>query len=650
MKTIKLTAAQALVRYLCSQQVMVVEQAESLGKTSNMCQAPHKKTSLFAGGFAIFGHGNVAGIGQALFEHSKQLPTYRAHNEQAMAHSAIAYAKAMRCQRMMFCTSSIGPGATNMVTAAAVAYVNRLPLLLLPGDIFATRHPDPVLQQGENPADATASVNDCFRPVSCFWDRITRPEQLLHSLPNAIAVLTDAARRGPVTISMPQDIQSFAYDFPVEFFKPRLREIRRIEPDKNELQNVLAAIAKSEKPFIVSGGGVLYSQAEKELANIADERGIAVGETQAGKGALSFAHKYNMGAIGVTGTAAANEMAKEADLVLAVGTRLQDFTTASRSLFQNPKAQIIQLNTTAHDTVKHNAMPLVADALVGLQSIDANLGNWKSSAAWREKAQEKQASWNKTSAKLCSYDVKIRDVKTRDVKTMDVKTMNKRLPSDAEVVGAVNNFCDGNTTVVCAAGSLPAELHKHWRSDNPLTYHVEYGYSCMGYEIAGALGVKMAYPTRDIVVMVGDGSYLMLNSELATSCMLGIKIILVILDNRGYGCINRLQSACGGDKFNNLLDHKNTIHKNPSKVDFAMHAKSLGADVEKLDNLTEMPAALARAMESKNSYAIVLDTDPEISTKEGGTWWEVGVPEVSQKPAVRKAYKAQLAGKKKQRL
>lgn len=623
MKKIKLTTAQALIAYLCAQHIML----EEFGRL--------KKRLLFAGGFAIFGHGNVAGIGQALFEHREQLPTYRAHNEQAMAHSAIAYAKAMRCQRMMFATSSIGPGATNMVTAAALAYVNRLPLLLLPGDIFATRHPDPVLQQAENPMDATVSVNDCFRPVSSFWDRITRPEQLLHSLPNAIAVLTDPARRGPVTISMPQDVQSFAYDYPQDFFRPRVREIRRLQPDKNELNNVVEALKKSKKPFIVCGGGVLYSQAEKLLAKIAAKRCLAVGETQAGKGALAFNHPSNMGAIGVTGTSAANQMAKEADLVLAVGSRLQDFTTGSRSLFQNPKVQLIQLNSGALDISKHDALPLLGDALAGLQAIDSKLGNWKAPKLWQEKMSDKQAAWNKVSGKVCTYDV---------------KTRARRFPSDAEVVGAVNNFCDGNSTVVCAAGSLPAELHKHWRSDNPLSYHVEYGYSCMGYEIAGGMGVKMAYPKRDIVVMLGDGSYLMLNSELASSCMLGIKIILVILDNRGFSCISRLQQACGEDKFNNLLDDKNTIHKNPSKVDFVMHAKSLGADAEKLDDLSQISAALERAMKSVNSYAIVIDTDPNISTKEGGAWWEVGVPEVSTKIAVRKAYKYQLIGKTKQRL
>ncbi len=619
MKTIKLTMAQALVRYLCSQYIEV----------------DGKKERLFAGGFGIFGHGNVAGIGQALFDNRNKLPTYRAHNEQAMCHSAIAYSKAMRGQRMMFCTSSIGPGATNMVTGAALAYVNRLPVLFLPGDVYATRSPDPVLQQAENSADATVSVNDCFRPVSSFWDRITRAEQLLHSLPNAMAVLTDPSKRGPVTLSLPQDVQGHAYDFPVDFFKEQVRDIRRPQPDSKELARVVDILKKSQKPFIISGGGVLYAGAEKLLANFARKHKIPVGETQAGKGALDVSHEMNMGAIGVTGTASANAMAKSADVVLGIGTRLQDFTTGSRALFQNPKLKFIQLNTTPHDVVKHGAVSLLADSLVGLQGLGKQLGTWQSSASWVAKSKSELAQWNKISTKVCAY---------KDPAKV------KRNPSDAEVVGAVNDACDSNATVVCAAGSLPAELHKHWRSRDPKSYHVEYGFSCMGYEIAGALGVKMAYSSRDVIVMVGDGSYLMMNSELASANMLGVKIILIILDNRGFGCINRLQSSCGGEKFNNLLDHPNTIKEQPSNVDFVMHARSMGAETERLEDLKDMPAALKRARASQSCYAIVMDTDPEESTSQGGTWWEVGVPAVSNKKAVQDAYKKQLSGKKKQKL
>ena len=617
MKTIKLTMAEALVGYLANQYIRDGE---------------NKEERLFAGGFAIFGHGNVAGVGQALFRNKDALPTYRAHNEQAMAHTAIAYAKANRCRRMMFCTSSIGPGATNMVTAAALAYVNRLPVLFLPGDIFATRHPDPVLQQSENPIDPTSSVNDCFRPVSSFWDRITRPEQILNSLPQAMAVLTDPARRGPVTLSLPQDIQGHAYDFPVGFFTKRVHEIRRPPAAENQLKMAAAVLAGAKRPMIVAGGGVLYSGAEKYLKSFANKRGIPVGETQAGKGSLLFKDQLNMGAIGVTGTASANSMASQADVILAVGTRLQDFTTGSRTLFA--KGRLIQLNTTPTDVIKHDAIPLQADALIGLKMLDRALGaKWKSSAGWRKKSKVERDKWDNLSEKICSYKNYLKI---------------KRFPSDAEVVGSVNVNLKNNTTVVCAAGSLPAELHKHWRCADNLGYHMEYGYSCMGYEIAGGMGVKMAYPQRDIVVMIGDGSYLMMNSELATANMLGIKLILVILDNRGFGCINRLQSACGGEKFNNLLDHSNTIKENPSQVDFVGHAKSLGCETEKIFDLAEMPAALKRAKQSSRCYAIVIDTDPEESTSQGGIWWEVGVPQVSAKAAVKKAYKDQLTGKKKQ--
>lgn len=618
MKAIKLTMAEAVVHYLGNQYI----------KNND-----GKEERLFAGGFAIFGHGNVAGIGQALFSHKDELPTYRAHNEQAMAHSAIAYAKAKRCQRMMFATSSIGPGATNMVTAAALAYINRLPVLLMPGDIFATRAPDPVLQQSENPVDPTISVNDCFKPVSCFWDRITRPEQILRSLPHALALLTDPARRGPVTLSLPQDIQNHAYDYPAEFFSKKVRRIRRARPDSLELRQAVELLKQAKKPMILSGGGALYSGAESFMAKFVSKRQIPVGETQAGKGILPYKHECNMGAIGVTGTSAANNMAQQADVILAVGSRLQDFTSGSRALFE--KGKMILLNTNPYDSNKYDGVSVVADALTGLMEIDKGLGSWKSSANWVKQAAKERNKWEVDSTKVCAYKDPVKA---------------KRLPSDAEVVGAVNRVLDKNSTVVCAAGSLPAELHKHWRCSDSLSYHMEYGFSCMGYEIAGALAVKLAYPKRDVVVMVGDGSYMMMNSELATANMLGIKIILVLLDNRGYGCINRLQSACGGDKFNNLLDHENTIKQQPSKINFEMHCRAMGAEAEHLADLAEMDDALERAKESRTSYAIVLDTDAEESTSQGGAWWEFGVPAVSSKSAVKAAYRNQQAGKKKQRL
>ena len=618
MKTIRLTAAQALVRYLEAQKIF-------------LNASDKKPVRLFAGGFGIFGHGNVPALGEALFDVRKKMPLYRGHNEQSMAHAAIAYAKASRCRQMMFCTSSIGPGATNMVTAAALAYVNRLPALFLPGDIFATRHPDPVLQQSENGADPTASVNDCFKPVSRFWDRIMRPEQLLQSLPAAIAMLLDPQNRGPATICLPQDAQGFAYDYPVAFFQTNLRSIRRPQPDAEELRTASQAIKNAKTPLIIAGGGTLYAGAEEVLANFAGKHRIAVGQTQAGKGSMLDAHPADLGAIGVTGTSAANALAEKADLVLAVGTRLQDFTTASRSLFKNPKMRLIQLNTCAFDTVKHGALPLLADAKVGLEQLDKALGSWRSGAAYAQRVESLRAQWRKVSDRICGYN-------------------GKDLPSDAQVARVVNEFADERSTVVCAAGSLPAELHKHWRNKSHDDYHLEYGYSCMGYEIAAGLGIKMARPEREIFVVIGDGSYLMLNSEIATAVAMGAKINLVVLDNGGFGCINRLQQACGAERFNNLLHHPNTAPKTKQAIDFVKHAESLGATAEKLDHLNELPAALARAVKSPNVYVLVLDTSPEITTQEGGRWWEVGMPEVSSKPKVIAARQQNQAGKSKQKL
>ena len=612
MKTVRLTMAQALIRYLVAQRV------------------GDKQMSLFAGAFAIFGHGNVAALGEALFQARRNLPTYRAHNEQTMAHAAIAYAKAKRRRRMMLCTSSIGPGATNMVTAAALAYVNRLPVLFLPGDIFTTRQPDPVLQQSENEADPSVSVNDCFRPVSRYWDRITRPEQLLQSLPQAISVLTDPARCGPVTLSLPQDVQAYAYDYPADFFAPRVHSIRRQLPEERELEAVAETIRRAKKPFVIGGGGVRYSQAEKELTQFITRHRIPAGETQAGKGCLLWENPFNMGAIGVTGTSAANRLASRADAIIAIGSRLQDFTTGSWALFKNPKLRLIQINVNLMDTVKHHALPLLADAQVGLKALSKSLAAWKSPPQWQELLKKERASWEKTSRRVCGYG-------------------GKGLPSDAQVVEAVQQCADPTTTVVCAAGSLPAELHKHWRNLTHDSYHVEYGYSCMGYEIAGGMGVKLACPEREIIIVVGDGSYLMHNSELATSVMLGTKIILVVLDNRGYGCIHRLQQACGGEMFNNLLEHPNTYHKAKNPVDFAQHARALGAAAEKIDHIKELPDALQRAREGNLSHVIVLDTDPFMSTRQGGSWWEVGVPEVSAQASIRESHRVQQQGKKRQR-
>jgi 3D-(3,5/4)-trihydroxycyclohexane-1,2-dione acylhydrolase (decyclizing) len=515
-----------------------------------------------------------------------------------------------------------------MVTAAAVAHVNRLPVLLLPGDVFANRRPDPVLQQIENFSDGTVSANDCFKPVSRYFDRIARPEQIIPALQRAMAVLTDPADCGPVTLALCQDTQAEAYDYPESFFAEKIWTPRRIRPDEAELAQAADLIRSAKKPFIVAGGGVLYSGAEKALADFAERHGLSVGETQAGKSSLPHDHQANLGAVGVTGTGAANALAEDADVVIAVGTRLQDFTTGSWALFKNPNRRIVGLNVQAFDATKHDALPLVADARVGLEELSRALGSWRAPESWTAKAREEKPRWLDTAARFTD-------------------PTNAELPSDAQVIGAVQRNSQPTDVVVCAAGGLPGELHKHWKASAALGYHMEYGYSCMGYEIAGGLGVKMADPSREVTVMVGDGSYLMMNSELATSVMLGQKLTVVLLDNRGYGCINRLQRATGGESFNNLLQHTN--HVTLPDIDFAAHAASLGAQTVKVKGIGELEDALKKARSAERSTVIVIDTDPLASTDEGGHWWDVAVPEVSvrdQVKAARKDYEAALAAQR----
>jgi 3D-(3,5/4)-trihydroxycyclohexane-1,2-dione acylhydrolase (decyclizing) len=607
MATLRLTMAQALVRFLAAQN----------GEIDG------HEHPLFAGVFAIFGHGNVAGLGEALYAVRERLPTWRAHNEQAMALAAVAFAKASRRRRMLACTSSIGPGATNMVTAAAAAHANRLPVLLLPGDIFAGRRPDPVLQQIETFGDPTISVNDCFRPVSRWWDRITRPEQLLESLPQAMHVLTDPAECGPVTLALPQDVQAEACYYPQEFFAARCWCIRQPPPDRWQLADVTAVLTQARMPLIIAGGGVHYALACETLADFAARHGVPVAETQAGKGALAWDHPCNMGAIGVTGGTAANTLAAEADVVLAVGTRLSDFTTASRSLFRNPAVRLIQLNVAGYDAAKHGALPLVADARSGLEALNAALAAWRVPAAWTTKAGGVAAEWDQAV-------------------TQATCASNAALPSDAEVLGAVNRAAAPCDVVVCAAGGLPGELHKLWRCRETGTYHVEYGYSCMGYEIAGGLGVKLAMPDREVWVFVGDGSYLMMNSEIATSVLLDKKLNIVVLDNGGFGCIERLQRSCGGASFNNLF-------ANGSGVDFAAHAASLGALSRRVASVAELEAALPQMRAERRTSVTVIATDPAASTSAGGAWWDVAIPEVSDRSdvaAVRAAYDAARTGQR----
>ncbi|RWA63946.1 3D-(3,5/4)-trihydroxycyclohexane-1,2-dione acylhydrolase (decyclizing) [Mesorhizobium sp.] len=601
-KTVRLTMAQALTRFLSRQ----------------MTEIDGKKVPIFGGVWAIFGHGNVAGIGEALYQVRDELPTYRAHNEQAMAHAAIAYGKANFRRRFMAATTSIGPGALNMVTAAALAHVNRLPVLLLPGDVFANRLPDPVLQQAEDFSDGTASVNDCFRAVSRYFDRITRPEQIIPALNRAMQVLTDPAECGPVTLSLCQDVQAEAYDYPESLFAERVWTPRRLRPDRNELAAAVAALKGAKKPLVIAGGGVLYSQASGELAKLVQGAGIPVCETQGGKSSLPDDHPLNMAAVGVTGTSAANRLAEEADVVLAVGTRLQDFTTGSWALFKNAGRTIIGLNTQGFDAGKHWALPLVADAAEGLAEVSAALKGWKAPTAWTDNALKGKQEWQAAAAKVTA-------------------STNSAYPSDAQVIGAVQRAMGSGVTLLHAAGGLPGELHKLWQAGAPGSYHAEYGFSTMGYEIAGGLGVKMAKPDQEVVVMVGDGSYLMLNSEIATSVMLGLKLTIVLLDNRGYGCINRLQMATGGANFNNLL--KDARHEVMPDVDFAAHAASLGAIADKVASIAELETALAKAKQNSKTTVLVIDTDPLVSTEAGGYWWDVAVPEVSARPQVNAARK-----------
>jgi 3D-(3,5/4)-trihydroxycyclohexane-1,2-dione acylhydrolase (decyclizing) len=614
-KTIRLTTAQALVKFMTKQMVLV----------------DGKKTPIFAGVWAIFGHGNVAGIGEALFPARKELPTYRAHNEQSMTHAAIAFAKASNRRRMMAVTTSIGPGATNMVTAAAVAHVNRLPVLLLPGDIFANRIPDPVLQQIEDFNDGTVSVTDCFKPVSRYFDRIMRPEQLIPALNRAMVILTDPVDCGPVTLAMCQDTQAEAYEYPVDFFTEKTWNFRRPRPDAHELEQAVFALKAAKKPVIIAGGGVLYSEASVTLAKFAETHGIPVVETQAGKSSLPFADELNMGAMGVTGTAASNTLCNEADVILAVGTRLQDFTTGSWSLFKNEKKKIIGLNTQNFDATKHRALPLVADAKVGLAEISTGLGAWIAPSTWTLRAKKERVIWIK---KAETY----------------TKSSNVERPADSQVIGAVQRTLGSEAHIMGAAGGLPGELHKLWQAGVPGSYHMEYGFSCMGYEIAGGMGIKMARPEANVVVMIGDGSYMMANSELATSVMLGQKLTVVLLDNRGYGCINRLQFATGGERFNNLFDYNVKQDVSPA-IDFVAHAASLGAIAEKVASLSDLEMALERSKKNNRTTVIVIDTDPMASTDAGGSWWDVAIPEVSTRPTVKaarrkyeKARKAQSVG------
>ncbi|MFZ1470167.1 MAG: 3D-(3,5/4)-trihydroxycyclohexane-1,2-dione acylhydrolase (decyclizing) [Paracoccaceae bacterium] len=606
MTTIRLTAAQAMVKYLS------VQMAPDGGR-------------YIEGVWAIFGHGNVAGLGEALHGIGDALPTWRGQNEQTMAHAAIAYAKAHGRRRAMAVTSSIGPGATNMVTAAALAHVNRLPVLFIPGDVFANRAPDPVLQQIEDFDDATVSANDCFRPVVRYFDRISRPEHLLTALPRALQVMTDPANCGPVCLAFCQDVQAEAYDYPVEFFTPKVWHIRRPEPDAQELAAAVAAIRAAKRPLIVAGGGVIYSGAEQTLLDFARSHNIPLVETQAGKGAVDWEQPLHFGSPGVTGTGCGNALAATADLVIGVGTRFQDFTTGSWTVFSAPDVRLMSINIHGYDAAKRGALPLVSDAKVGLEKISADLEGHR----FADPDFAARKAWFATTDALFAAP------------------KGNALPTDTQVIGAVGRVADKRSLIMSAAGTMPGALHVLWRAAQG-GYHMEYGFSCMGYEIAGAMGIKMAQPDRNVICMVGDGSYMMANSELATAVRMAIPFTVVLTDNRGYGCINRLQIATGGVPFNNLL--RDSAHINDADLDFVAHARAMGAIAVKVSDISGLERELHAAKTASVPTVIVIDTDPGPGTGAGGTWWDVAVPAVSARAEVRAARSDYEAATKVQRL
>ncbi|MGO6714738.1 3D-(3,5/4)-trihydroxycyclohexane-1,2-dione acylhydrolase (decyclizing) [Rhizobium ruizarguesonis] len=587
MTTVRMTAAQAMMKWLS---VQMTEDGERF----------------IEGVWAIFGHGNVAGIGEALHGIGDALPTWRGQNEQTMAHAAIAYAKTLKRRRAQAVTSSIGPGATNMVTACALAHVNRLPVLFIPGDVFANRRPEPVLQQIEDMNDGTVSANDCFRPVSAYFDRIARPEHLLTCLPRALAVMTDPGNCGPVTLAFCQDVQAELYDYPQAFFEPKVWRIRRPEPDPREVADLADAIRAARKPVIISGGGVIYSEAEAELAAFAEKHHIPFVETQAGKGANSWKHPLNFGSPGVTGSASTNALCADADLVIGIGTRFQDFTTGSWTLFRNPSRRLASINLAGYDATKHSALPCVGDARVTLARLSAALEAYRGAGV----DAGSRTDWHKTVERV----------------TAAPETDGPgNLPTDAQVIGAVQRVATENSVVMCAAGTMPGALQVLWQSAKG-GYHMEYGFSCMGYEVAGAMGIKLARPDKDVICFVGDGSYMMANSELATAVMRRVPFTVVLTDNRGYGCINRLQIECGGAEFNNMYKDCN-VDVQPD-IDFVAHAASMGAHAEKIGSIAELEARIVAARGRNIPSVLVIDTDAVPGTDAGGHWWDVAVPQV----------------------
>ena len=571
----------------------------------------------FAGCFGIFGHGNVAGIGQAL-QQNPALRYYLCRNEQAMVHTATALAKASKRMRTLVCTTSIGPGATNMITGAATATVNRVPVLLLPGDIFARRNVAPVLQQLESTSSQDISVNDCFKPVSKYWDRIQRPEQLLTSLPEAMRVLASPAETGAVTLAMPQDVQAEAFDFPQEFFRKRVWTIPRTRPDSALLSEAATLIRAARCPLIIAGGGVLYSEATAALVAFAAQSGIAVAETQAGKGSLPWDHPQNLGAMGVTGTPSANRVAREADVVIGIGTRYSDFTTASKTAFQNPSVRFININVAEFDACKHSGLALTGDARATIEELARALAGHRVNPEYAATVARYREEWDRETERLFGL---------------------RQDPPVAQsaVIGLMNEIAtDG--VVVCAAGSLPGDLHKLWRARGPHSYHMEYGYSCMGYEIAGGMGVKLADPAREVYVMVGDGSYLMMAQEIHTAVQEGIKLNIVVLDNHGFGSIGGLSRACGSGGFGTKYRARSEkgLDGEVVPVDFVANAASLGAHAVRARTLDDLRSTLVEAKKSTRTSVVVIEVDPEVRVPGYESWWDVAIAEVSESESVQK--------------
>jgi 3D-(3,5/4)-trihydroxycyclohexane-1,2-dione acylhydrolase (decyclizing) len=601
----RLTVAQALVRFLSVQSV------ERDGETNRF----------FAGCFGIFGHGNVAGLGEALLASGEEFPYYLARNEQAMVHTAVGYARMSNRLRAFACTTSVGPGATNLVTGAAVATTNRIPVLLLPGDVFATRRANPVLQELEDATSMDVSVNDCLRPVSKYFDRIWRPEQLPQALLHAMRVLTDPAETGAVTLALPEDVQTESFDFPDALFAPRVWVIRRPPAEARLISGLATLLRESKRPLIVAGGGVIYAGATDALDSLVSSLGVPVAETQAGKGSIRFDHSASLGAIGATGTTAANEIARDADLVIGIGTRWSDFTTASNSVFQNPAVKIVNINVTPFDTTKLSGAPIVADAREALTQLASQLGAWHVDEDFERHYRELARQWNE---------------KVEDSYALG----HSPLPGQSEVIGAVEASSGDRDVVVAAAGSLPGDLHKLWRTRDPKGYHVEYAFSCMGYEIAAGLGVKMAAPDREVYVMVGDGSYLMLNSELATAIQEGIKIIVVLVVNHGFQSIGALSESVGVERFGTnyrFRDAQGQLAGERLPVDLAANAASLGATVLRAANMAELRDALAHARSNSTTTVIRIETDPAVPAPDSGSWWDVPVAEVVSRDSTREA-------------